>query len=215
MQLCINSSKPTVRKKKQLFLFLFSFCILLFLRAMGTMRLRFLLCNRVIQDKNDCLLSIAEKKKKKHSKIARKTSTISIWEMHKVIIYCTKVHNLQDFLVKDVILPAKIHKQTKNKPNSLLRKTLNAKRFSKIQPSPVLHSLKSFSVYIDVRNEVKRSKYSFESIPLGGKSISPDVSPIKFGLWACTLCLYIGLEVFVILGASGLQPSVSYVSSKK
>lgn len=42
------------------------------------------------------------------------------------------------------------------------------------------------------------------TIPLGGRSISPDVSPIKFGLWACTLCLYMGLEVLVILGASGL-----------
>lgn len=41
-------------------------------------------------------------------------------------------------------------------------------------------------------------------IPLGGKSMSPDVSPIKLGLCAWTLCLYIGLEVFVMLGASGL-----------
>lgn len=57
---------------------------------------------------------------------------------------------------------------------------------------------------VNVRKAAKQSKYSFESIPLGGRSISPDVSPIKFGLWACTLCLYIGLEVFVILGASGL-----------
>lgn len=152
MQLRTNSSKPTVKKKKQQFLFLFSFCILLLLRAMGTMRLRFLPCNSVIQYKNDCLLSI---EKKNNSKIARKTSTISIWEMHKVISYCSKVHNLQDFLVKDFILPAKIHKQTKNKHNSLLNKTFNAKIFSKMQQSPVLHSLKSFSVYIDVRNEAK------------------------------------------------------------
>lgn len=52
-------------------------------------------------------------------------------------------------------------------------------------------------------------------IPLGGRSISPDVSPIKFGRWAWTLCRYMGLEVLVILGASGLYPSVSYESSNE
>lgn len=94
----------------------FSSCtLLLLLRAIGTMRLRLLMCNCLLPDKNDSLLSAA----KIILRVCYRNINIFLYRRRTKLSVITTKCKLCNTLASYFILPVKMHTQSNYEHNSL------------------------------------------------------------------------------------------------